>query len=435
MSDKLVRSLGRWTLAGLVLNGILGSGVYGLPSLVAGKVGAHAWVAVVMAGVAIAVIVACFAEVASRFPGTGGPFLYTRVAYGDFVGVQVGWLQYLTRIASMATNINLFAIYLAEFIPAVQGWWGKALVGAIVLGGLAWVNIRGVKSGAWMSNVLIVVKIVPLALFVVVGLGFIWGRGAVEPVPGPPLTAFAWADALMILIFAYGGFENAIVPLGEAKNPERDAPFALFVALVACAALYTGVQLVSTLSLTDPSQYPRPLAEAARVLMGPVGAVFMVTGALLSLIGWFGGAMVATPRLTYAMAEDRVLPAAFAAVHPRYRTPAFSIVVLAVISLALALSGGFLSNLTLSVATRLVVYFLVCCSVPVLRSRDGNDPALPPARFRLPAGAVFWVAGCAFSLTMATRMSQKEFWILLLVVALASVNWWVSRRERKGQGR
>ena len=191
---------------------------------------------------------------------------------------------------------------------------------------------------------------------------------------------------------------------------------------------------MSTLSLADPSQYPRPLAEAARVLVGPVGAVFMAMGALLSLIGWFGGAMVATPRLTYAMAEDRVLPAAFAAVHPRYRTPVFSIVVLAVISMALALSGGFLSNLTLSVATRLVVYFLVCCSVPVLRSRDGNDPALPPARFRLPAGAVFWVAGCGFSLAMATRMSQKEFWILLLVVALASANWWVSRRERRGQG-
>ncbi len=430
MSEKLVRSLGRWTLAGLVLNGILGSGVYGLPSLVAGKVGPLAWVALLLAAAAIAVIVACFAEVASRFPGTGGPFLYTRVAYGDFVGVQVGWLQYLTRLASMATNINLFAIYFAEFVPAVQGLWGKAIVGVILLGGLAWINIRGVKSGAWMSNVLIIVKVVPLALFVVVGLGLVLARGAVEPVPGPTLTAFAWADALMILIFAYGGFENAIVPLGEAKNPERDAPFALFVALVACAALYTGVQVVSTLALADPSAHPRPLAEAARVLVGPAGAAFMVMGALLSLIGWFGGAMVATPRLTYAMAEDRVLPASFAKLHDRYRTPVVSIVVLAVISMALAMSGGFLSNLTLSVATRLVVYFLVCCAVPVLRRRDGRDPALPPARFRLSAGPLFWITGCVFSLAMATRMSQKEFWILLLVVGLAAGNWYLSRRGR-----
>ncbi|MSR01160.1 MAG: APC family permease [Gemmatimonadetes bacterium] len=431
MSDKLVRTLGRWTLAGLVLNGILGSGVYGLPSLVAGKVGPLAWVALILAAAAIAVIVACFAEVASRFPGTGGPFLYTRVAYGDFVGVQVGWLQYLTRLASMATNINLFAIYLAEFVPAVQGWWGKAIVGIILLGGLAWINIRGVKSGAWLSNVLIIVKVVPLALFVVIGLGLVLARGAVESVPGPALTAFAWADALMILIFAYGGFENAIVPLGEAKNPERDAPFALFVALVACAALYTGVQVVSTLALANPAAHPRPLAEAARVLVGPAGAAFMVMGALLSLIGWFGGAMVATPRLTYAMAEDRVLPAAFAKVHDRYRTPVVSIVVLAVISMALAMSGGFLSNLTLSVATRLVVYFLVCCAVPVLRRRDGKDPALPAARFRLPVGPLFWITGCAFSLAMATRMSQKEFWILLLVVGLASGNWYLSRRGRQ----
>ena len=141
--------------------------------------------------------------------------------------------------------------------------------------------------------------------------------------------------------------------------------------------------------------------------------------------------MVATPRLTYAMAEDRVLPAVFAKVHDRYRTPVFSIVALAVISMVLALSGGFLSNLTLSVATRLVVYFLVCCAVPVLRSRDGKDPTLPPARFRLPAGALFWVTGCVFSLAMATRMSQKEFWILLLVVGLAAGNWYWSRKGRR----
>ena len=165
-------------------------------------------------------------------------------------------------------------------------------------------------------------------------------------------------------------------------------------------------------------------------LVGPAGATFMVMGALLSLIGWFGGGMVATPRLTFAMAEARVLPAAFGRLHARYRTPAFSIVVLAVVSMALALSGGFLSNLTLSVATRLVVYLLVCGSVPILRARDGHANAAPPARFRLPAVGVFWVAGCAFSLAMATRMSQKEFWILLLVVGLASGNWYLSRRRR-----
>ncbi len=429
MSEQLVRSLGRWSLAGLVLNGILGSGVYGLPSLVAAKVGPLAWVAVLLAALAIGVIVACFAEVASRFPGTGGPFLYARVAYGDFVGVQVGWLQFVTRVASMATNINLFAIYLAEFVPTVQGWWGKAIVGTVMLGSLAAINIRGVKSGAGLSNLLVIVKIVPLVLFVLVGLTLIAGRGAAVSAVGPVLTPSGWADALLILIFAFGGFENAIVPLGEARNPERDAPFALFVALATCAAIYTGVQLVSTLALVDPSQHPRPLADAARALVGPAGATFMVAGALLSLIGWFGGGMVATPRLTYAMAEERVLPAAFGRLHARYRTPAFSIVVLAVVSMGLALSGGFLSNLTLSVATRLVVYLLVCGSVPILRARDGHPNAAPPARFRLPAVGIFWVAGCVFSLAMATRMSQKELGILVLVMSLAAINWNFARRR------
>jgi len=425
----LVRTIGRWTLAGLMLNAILGAGVYGLPSLVAGKLGSLAWLGVLITGIAISTVVLCFAEVASRFGGTGGPYLYTTTAFGPYVGLIVGWLHYLTRVASAASIANLFVIYLVEFFPDLVGWTAKAVVITVVFGLLALINCRGVKQGAQTSNLLIVIKVVPLVLFAVVGFGLAVARGPVTPAVEVTPTVLAWFEAFMILVFAFGGFESGVIALGEAKNPERDAPFALLLAVIACTALYTLVQAVASMSLADPAAHPRSVADAARALVGPIGATFMAVGALLSMAGWFAGATTTTPRLTYAMAEQGVLPAAFARLHPIHRTPIFSIVVFAILSIVLALSGGFLANVTLSVISRLGIYGLVCLSLLALRRRDGRDANLPPARFRLRGGTALAVFGAALSLALATRVTLREMFILVLVLGLASVNWLAARRS------
>jgi len=422
----LVRTIGRWTLAGLILQAIIGSGVYGLPSLVAAKVGSLAWVAVLAAAVAIGTIVACFAEVASRFPGTGGPYLYTTMAFGPLAGIQIGWLHYLTRLTATATNANLFVIYLGEFVPGIGGWTSKAVIVALI-GGLALVNYLGVRQATWLSNVFVVAKIVPLVLFGLVGLTLVAARGAVTAEPSAVPTIATWADALVFLMFAYGGFESGIITLGEAKNPARDAPFALFVALALCAVLYTSVQAVTSLTLADPAVHQRPVADAARALIGPAGAAFMALGALTSLFGWCVGALVAGPRLTFAMGEQGALPRAFARVHPRFRTPSFSIVAYAVLAVGLALSAGFVANLTLSVMARLGIYGLVCLSLPVLRRRERADSTVPPARFRLPAGTGFAVAGLVLTAALASRITAREASILAVVATLATANWWLSR--------
>ena len=432
MSDparpELVRTIGRWALTGLVINGVIGSAVYGLPSVVAGKLGRAAPWAWVIAALLIGVVIACFAEVASRFRGAGGPYLYARVTFGRFAGVQTGWMAYLARLTASATVANLFVIYLGEFVPGVTARAPAVLVLTVLLGGLASVNYRGVGMGANVSSLLALLKVGTLLLFVLLGVGWLAGHDAVAPPPAPAgLTP--WLEAMLVLVFAYGGFEAALMPLAEARNPERDAPVALFVALAASTLVYTLSQLVVTLTLPEAAQSQRPLADAARVFLGGGGAAFLATSALLSTFGYLAGAMVNVPRLTFAMAEQGDLPRAFANVHPGFRTPTLSIVTYALLVWVLAASGSFLQNLTLSVVARLVTYGLVCAALPVLRRRDRTPAATAPAAFRLPGGAWFAGLGVLGMLVVATQVSLREALIMAVVVALATVHYLLSRKR------
>lgn len=418
----LVRTIGRWTLTGLVLNGVLGSAIYGLPSVVGGRLGSAAPLAWLLAAVLIGVIIACFAEVASRFSGAGGPYLYAHATFGRFAGVQTGWMAYLARLTASAANANLFVTYLGEFWPGSAGRGAGVAILALLIGGLAIVNYRGVKQGAGVSTAFATVKLVSLLVFVALGLGWVATRGAV-PVASPMDGLDPWLASLLALVFAYGGFEAALMPMAEAKNPQRDAPVALFLGLVAVTLVYTLGQTVVTLTLSDPVETARPLAESARVFLGAPGAAFMALCALLSTFGYLAGAMVNVPRLTFAMAEQRDLPSPFAAIHPVFRTPHVSIVFYGVLVWLLAVSGSFLQNLTLSAVSRLVTYGLVCAALPVLRKRDGTPGAPAAAAFRLPGGPVFAALGLLGMLIVATQVSAGEAVIMAVVVALATLHW------------
>jgi amino acid transporter len=272
-------------------------------------------------------------------------------------------------------------------------------------------------------------KLAGLGLFVLVGLIWMTGHGAAAA-PAAPSGTGPWLEALLILVFAYGGFEAALMPLSEAKNPERDAPVALFTALAVSALIYTLVQLVVTWSLPDAASQARPVAAAASVFLGPAGGALMALVALTSTFGYLAGGMVNVPRLTFAMAEQRDLPRPFGAVHRVFRTPHVSILCYAVATLALAASGSFLRNLTLSVVARLITYGLVCAAVPVLRARDGTPRAAPPALFRLPAGMLLAILGVAGMVVMATQVSRSEAIVMVIVIALATVHWVAVRGER-----
>lgn len=427
---ELVRTIGRWALAGLVINGVIGSAIFGMPSLISGMLGRAAPWAWVIAAVLIGVIIACFAEVASRFRDAGGPYLYVRATFGRFAGIQTGWMAYLARLTASAGVANLFVIYLGEFWSGFGGRAAGTAVLALLLGPLAFVNYRGVGMGSRVSSVIAAAKLTGLGLFVIVGVVWMAGHGAVDAPPAPPGTG-PWLEALLILVFAYGGFEAALMPLAEAKNPERDAPVALFTALAASALIYTLVQLVVTWTLPDAATQLRPVAAAASVFFGPVGGAFMAVCALVSTFGYLAGAMVNVPRLTFAMADQGDLPRSFAAVHRVFHTPHASIIGYALLTFLLASSGSFLRNLTLSVVARLITYGLVCAALPLLRKRDGTPAAAPPAAFRLPAGPVFAMLGVAGLVVVATQVSGREALIMAIVMALASLHYLVVVRGKR----
>lgn len=425
---ELTRAIGRWSLVALVVNSIIGSGVFGLPSTVAALIGNYSPYAVLAAGAGMSVIIGCFAEVASRFQQAGGPYLYARVAFGRLMGIQTAWMLWLGQVAAPAANANLFVIYLGEFFPHAKDPMPRALILTALVGLLTLINIRGVRAGAQVSNFFTAAKLIPLFAVILLGAFVLHSRHwqiASAPVASPSTNQ--WLKAMLLLVFAYGGFETALAPMSEAKDPRRDAPFALFIALLACTAIYALIQWVVIGVLPNAAHASRPLADVARFAIGPVGAALIAVGALISFYGYLSAKILAMPRVPFALAEQGDFPKAFAAVHRRFHTPYVSILVFAAMVWALALLGDFKWNVTLSAVARLLYYAVGCAALPVLRRKNPPDA---PALFTLTAGNFFAVFGIALCLLLATRVDFGQSLILLATIVLALVNWAiVSRRN------
>lgn len=421
-----MRAIGRWSVAALVINCIIGSGVFGLPSAVAADVGRASVAAVLFAGAAIAVIMACFAEVASQFRETGGPYLYVRSTFGRLMGLQVAWLVWLVRLTACAANANLFVIYMAEFWPRSTQPAPRMALLALLVGILAAINFRGVLVATRLNDFFTVAKLLPLGLVCVAGAFYLAATHHSIPAATANASPQSWMHAIVLLIFAYGGFEAALISTGEARDPRRDAAFGLFVALVTCTAIYALIQWVVVGVLPDPAHSSRPLADVARIVMGRGGAALIGLGALVSIYGYLSGNMLAVPRITFALAEGGDFPSWFAAVHARFRTPYVSIFIFAVLVWVLAKFGSFVGNATLSAGARLFYYGLVCAALPVLRKRQ---PAA--AAYRVPGGIFFAGLGVLLCLGLLTRIDFSKSLILVVTMLVALANWLLVRKASK----
>lgn len=422
--QELVRVIGRWSLAALTINSILGSGIFGLPSDIADLLGRLSPLAVMVAGLAMAVIVGCYAEVASQFSDTGGTYLYARAALGRLVGLQVGWMAMLSRFTACAANANLLVIYLGEFWPRstqplVRFWAITALLGLLTL-----VNYCGVRGGTLVSNAFVIAKLAPLALICIAGGFYLSTHGAV-PAASPAAGAHSWRTALLLLFFAYGGYEAALNPMGEAKNPKRDAAFALFSALGVVTLIYTIIQVVVVGLVPASTHSERPLADAAQIILGRGGAELVAAGALVSVYGYLSANLLTGPRQIFALAEQRDFPALFGTVHGKFKTPHVAILVFGLLTWGLALAGSFTWNVTLSAVSRLFYYGAICIALPALRHRQPRA-----AWFRLPLGPLFAGLGVAICLVLLTGADFSKSMILLATIAIALANWMVLGRRR-----
>ncbi len=391
-SPHLVRAIGRFDLTAAVVNAVVGAGIFGAPAAVAAATGAWSPLAALGAAVGILTVVLCFAEVGSRFDESGGPYLYAREAFGRHVGFAVGWLHVWTRLLTGAAILNVFVAYLAPLLPGAGTAAGRVAAMTAVVALVTAVNVLGVRLATWTVD-------------------------ATQAVAEP-----RWADAVVLMVFLYGGFESAVIAASETRDPRRHTAFALLAALGVVTATYALVQLVVVGVLPGAAGVSNPVAAALEAVAGPLGALLGSLAALVSIYGWFTGFAMMTPRILFAMGERGELPAAFASVHPRFLTPHVAVAVNSVVALGLGAWGSFADAATLSVVTRLGIFALTCAALPVLRRR----PESPG--FTVPAGPAVAAAGILFCAWLLATRGSAQIGQLGLILAAGFVLRRLSRR-------
>ncbi len=427
VNEKLPRKLGFWGLWLLVVNGFIGAGIFGLPSGAAALAGEYSvWIYAVCALLMLPVIL-CFAELGSYFRGTGGPILYGREAFGPFIGFQAGWLFYVARIISFAANSVLLVDSIGFFFEPAAVGIGRTISLALIIGALTLINVLGSVESIRSLALFTVLKFSVLILLVLSGLLYL-GSDILPTFESslPPVSSLG--AAALLLIYAFVGFEGAVVPGGEARRPQRDMPLALLTGLAVVVLLYMLIQLVSQAAVPDLAASTSPLLDASAALFGTTGAIILMIGVATSVTGNLVGAMFSSPRLTYALALEGSLPKWFGNVHPRWLTPANSIIFYGVFSFIGAYFGSFMFLAAMTVLARLFVFIITCSAVPVLRARFKNSEG-----FTLRGGYTIPVLGVLASLWLMMQVSFTSIWLTALFIAIGTILYITGKRQDDGK--
>ena len=396
------RAVGRWQLYGLSINDVIGSGIYLLPAAAALLLGPASLWAVLLAGLAVSLLVLCYAQAASYFDQPGGGYLYAREAFGPFIGFEVGWMLLLTRIASAAALSNGLAEAVTHFWPQAASGGMRIAIIASSLGLLVGINIVGVRAAARTGVFLAIAKVLPLLLFVAIGAWHV-DMSLAAPLATVPLPR-ALGEAALLLLFAYAGFENLPAAAGEYRNPRRDVPFAMLSMIATVTAIYVSVQWVALGTLPGLAQSQTPLADAAARFGGGGLALLLTVGAAVSILGTNSNTIMLGPRYLHALATDGYGPRMLANIHPRLLTPVPAIATVGVLSLALALSGSFVQLALLSVIARLCAYIGTAVSVMVLRRTHGQRAGA----LQLPGGNLIPVLAALLAFGLLASASAKN---------------------------
>lgn len=430
--EGLIRGIRRWDLASVAINAIIGAGIFGLPSRVFALVGTYSLIAFIVCAIVVALIILCYAEVGSRFNETGGPYLYAREAFGTAIGFEVGWLMWLARLTAFAANCNLLVDYLGFFwAPATAHYWREAII-VTVVAALAAVNILGVRDAARVTNVFTVGKLIPIILFIGVGVFFLnsqnYSFGA-RPAYG------AFSSSVLILIYAFSGFEMAAIPAGEVRDPQRDLPLALITAIGVVALLYISIQVICIGALPALASSQKPLADASSIFLGRAGAAIISAGVVVSIVGNLNVIILAGSRLPFAMSERRELPSFVSAIHERFRTPYNAILITSALALALTLWSTFSKQVNLSVIARLISYSVTCAALLVFRRKKDVAPAM----FKAPAGVAVAIAALLLSGWLLSNSNWLDVRDSLVAIAVGLLIYFAYRftdrgsRERTGR--
>lgn len=415
--EQLIRGIGLSALTANIVNSTIGAGIFVLPALVAKNLGPAAPLAFICCALAMILFVTCFAIAGSRVSLTGGLYAYVEVAFGPYVGFLAGTLYCLTAICAVAGVVNVFVNSLAGIIPLLGNPVVRIIAMAAVYGILAIINIRGVREGAGAVTVVTLAKLLPILLFLGVGIFFVQPANIGWSIwPGSK----ALGDTVILLMFAFVGIEVALIPSGEVKNPSRTVPRAAYLALVITTTVYILIQLVAQGTLgSDLANHPdRPLAEAAASFLGNFGRTVLLAGATISAFGFVTSDILSSPRMLFAFGRDGALPAWFAHVHPRYRSPDVAIATYATIAFGLSLTSSFESLAILSNVAVLLMYLLCFAGAWLLMRRDIRADGEP---FLFPGAQFFPILAVIATIWILSYATMREFTVAGIVLAAASI--------------
>lgn len=425
---QLLRGIGFAGMAILVLNSVIGSGIFALPGRVAPAAGAASpWLFLVI-GILVITIVLTLAELSSYFKDSGGPVLFTTTAFGSLAGFGTGWILFISRMTAFAANTNILVNYVGAVWPVFEGEITRALLITLISVALTWANIIGVREGVRTMAVITFFKITPILLLIVLGLQHVSGD-TLFPASMPTIDDLG--GTTLLLIYAFVGFESATIVSGETKNPKKTLPSALVKTVIGIGVLYFLIVLAYIAVLPDAGPTGTALIDLGRELMGPTGVIIITLAAVFSIGGNLSSIMLAVPRLPFAMAEERLLPRWFGHVHEKYATPSNSILLLGGLGLVFAVSGTFVMLAAASSLTRLIAYMLCIASLPVIRKKASEEERREA--YRLKGGYIIPVAAMMLCLWL-TAQAEMRSWLVtggLLAVGLVFYALSAGRRARQ----
>src|SRR5216117_4408561 len=427
VDHQLIRGIGIPALTANIISSTIGAGIFVIPATVAKGLGSAAPLAFICCAIAMVLFVTCFAIAGSRVSLTGGLYAYVEVAFGRYVGFLAGMLYFLTALGAVAGVVNVLANSVALVVPFLGSPVMRIIVMVAVYGSLVLINIRGVRQGAGAVTVITVAKLLPLLLFVCVGIFFI------HP---PNLSWIGWpgskslGDAVILLIFAFVGIEVALIPSGEVKNPARTVPRSAYLALVTTTIIYLMIQLVAQGTLgADLAKHPdAPLAESAATFLGNLGRTILLAGASISAFGFVTSDILSSPRMIFAFGRDGALRKWFAHVHPGYRSPDVAIITYAVLAFSLSVTGTFEQLAVLSNVAVLLMYLLCCAGCWFLVQRDVRTEGQP---FNFPGMKIVPALAIIAIIWILSHATVREFAVNGILLALASVVYLIRGQFRR----
>jgi APA family basic amino acid/polyamine antiporter len=420
----LKRRIGAFALAAAIINGVVGAGIFSLPSAMAAEAGARAPLAYLLCAVAMGMVVTCFAEAGSRLPTSGGVYGYVADAFGEYAGFICGMLTWMASVLACGGIAAAFAATVGSVLPAAATGIGRAALILAAIGGIAWVNLRGVQGGARLVTISTVIKLLPLLLFVLLGC---LGQGAAVKLPVSPLGD-GFARAVILGMFAFSGMETVLGASGEVAEPHRNLPRALFGAMGFVLLLYVAIQLGAQHLLGAALAHQgAPLAAAAGRVSATAGNI-LVAGAGISMLGWIASDILGAPRLLFAFARDGLLPGILGWVHARTHVPYVAIMAHAALAAAMAISGSFTGLVVASTLNTAGVYVLGCAASLVLHRRGVQ--AMGKA-LRVPGLPIIAVLGVCAMVAIIFAARAVEILGLLGVIGGSSLLYAVVRKLGK----